>query len=45
MQTNSGDQTLYGIILQNAETVALVSPCKGIPFILVVIFGFWKFWV
>ncbi|KAH9740024.1 3-dehydroquinate synthase [Citrus sinensis] len=27
--TNSGDQTLYGIILQNAETVALVSPCKG----------------
>ncbi|KAH9676412.1 3-dehydroquinate synthase [Citrus sinensis] len=28
-KTNSGDQTLYGIILQNAETVALVSPCKG----------------
>ncbi|KAL9427362.1 hypothetical protein AB3S75_029537 [Citrus x aurantiifolia] len=28
-KTNSGDQTLYSIILQNAETVALVSPCKG----------------
>ncbi|KAJ4707485.1 3-dehydroquinate synthase [Melia azedarach] len=28
-KSNSDDKTLYSIILQNAETVALINPCEG----------------
>lgn len=31
LQSNSDDKTLYSIILQNAETVALINPCEGLP--------------
>lgn len=30
LQRNADDQTLYGILVQNAETVALVCPQKGL---------------